>query len=174
MTFLTNIISAEIDSKKTELDGKILTLPALVVTEGNALIYAVDVDVGMKEPLRNVPIASGATSDITYASINNAVRLKRSASGRWEVYAFSKEAPGTRTRVPVTIPDFAFGDPTGGLYDPPALNGGNVIVGTPEDVTYTSRFLTYEELSTVGGGYGTAPYGSVGIYKGGTLERISA
>lgn len=173
MTFLTNIISAEIDSKKTELDGKILTLPTLMVTDGAALIYCVDVDVGMKNPLRNVPIATGASSDITYASINNAVRLKRSASGRWEVYAFSKEAPGTRTRIPIIIPDFAFGDPTGGLNDPPAMGSGeNIIVGTPEDLTYTSRFLTYEELSSLGGGYGAAPYGAVGVYKGNTLERI--
>lgn len=172
MTFLTNIISKEIDSKTVELDGKILTLPALIVTEGSALVYGVDVDIGMDQPLRNVPIAAGASSDISYASINNAVRLKRSASGRWEVYAFSKEAPGTRVRVPVTIPDFILGDPSGETQ--PVVSGGHtVIVGTPVDLTLTSRFLTYGELATTGAGYGSTRYGAVGIYQGGVLQEVA-
>lgn len=171
MSILTNLMSAQIRDAKDELNGKALTRPALLVTEGNSLVYAIDVDIGMDKPLRNVPIGKG-TRDISYADIGQAVRLRKTASGRYEVSGFSKEQPGTRVSITVTIPELILGDPSGGLGGPPVGLGGIIIVGTPVDNTLSGRLLTYAELSTIGGGYGIAPYGATGIYKGTTLQEI--
>ena len=46
MSLLTNLTQAQIDANKMEIDGKVLSRPALLVTDGTALIYAVDVDIG--------------------------------------------------------------------------------------------------------------------------------
>lgn len=153
MSMLTYITQAEIRNAAKELDGKVLTRPALLVTDGLAMVYAVDVDIGQKDPLRNVPIARG-NRDLLYAEVGAAVRLRRTESGRYEVSGFSKEAPGTYIRIPVTLTTF--------------------VLGPAEDESITGRPLTYEELHTIGAGYGFCPYGAIGIFKGGVLQEIRA
>lgn len=151
MSILTYLTQAEIRKAADELDGKILTRPALLVTDGLSMIYAVDVDIGQENPLRNVPIAR-ANRDLLYAETGAAVRLRRTESGRYEVSGFSQEAPGTYIRIPVHLETFVLG---------PAV-----------DVTLTGRPLTYGELATIGGGYGVCPYGAIGIFRGGILQEI--
>lgn len=153
MSLLTYITQAEIRNAAKELDGKTLTRPALLVSDGLAMLYAVDVDIGQKEPLRNVPIAR-ANRDLLYAEVGAAVRLRRTESGRYEVSGFSKEAPGTYIRVPVILATF--------------------VLGSAADETITGRALTYDELHTLGPGYGYCPYGAIGIFKGGVLQEIKA
>lgn len=145
-----NIANRSVADGKTELDGKVLTRPALLVTDGNGLTYAVDVDIGKDAPLKNVPLAR-ANADLIYAEVGNPCRLRRTASGQWEVVGFSKEMPGTYTRFAVSLSDFTF--------------------GPVEDLTLEARPLTYAELITYGG-YGAVPYGAVGIFKGGVLQEI--
>lgn len=175
MSILVNITQAEIRDAAKEIDGKVLTRPALLVSDGTALIYAVDVDIGQKHPLKNVPIAR-ANRNLAYAEVGAAVRLRRSESGRYEVVGFSKEQPGTYIRVPVSIPFLPFGNagvPTGidPATEPSTTLGGGIVLGTPVDNTLTGRPLTYEELS-VYGVYGMIPYGAIGIFKGGVLQEI--
>lgn len=153
MSILTYIIQADIANAATELDGKVLTRPSLEVSDGLAMLYAVDVDIGQKEPLRNVPIAR-ANRDLLYAEVGAAVRLRRTASGRYEVSGFSQSQPGTRTRIQVSLSSFA--------------------LGAVIDQTILGRPLTYEELHTIGAGYGFCPYGAIGIFKGGVLQEIKA
>lgn len=165
---LTYLVRAEIDQSVREIDGAILTRPALLVTDGLALTYGVDVDVGMKTidsntgdevvtPLRNVPIAANSR-DVIYSDAGTAVRLRRSESGRWEVVGLSKRRPGTYVRVPVTIPEPGFGPIA---YD----------LGAPLQVGLTARALTYDELASFGG-YGTVPYGATGIFRNGVLIEL--
>ena len=135
---------------KNELDGKVLTRPALLVSDGDGLTYAVDVDIGDDKLLRNVPLAR-ANVDVVYADVGNPCRLRRTANGRWEVVGFSKEMPGTYTRFSVSLSTFVF--------------------GPLEDITTSARALTYDELATFGT-YGVTPYGSVGIFRGGVLQEI--
>jgi hypothetical protein len=153
MSLLTYITQAEIRNAARELDGKVLTRPSLLVSDGLAMLYAVDVGIGQKAPLRNVPIARG-NRDLLYAEVGAAVRLRRTESGRYEVSGFSQEQPGTYIRIPVTLSTF--------------------VLGPIEDESVTGRPLTYEELVTLGAGYGFCPYGAVGIFRGGVLQEIRA
>lgn len=165
---LTYLMRAEIDHSVKEIDGATLTRPTLLVTDGLALTYGVDVDVGLKDidtntgdevvtPLRNVPIAVG-NKDLIYADAGSAVRLRRSASGRWEVIGFSKRRPGTYIRIPVTIPS-------------PGFEPVPYTLGTVANVGLVARSLAYEELA-VYGGYGVVPYGATGIFRDGVLIEL--
>lgn len=145
-----NIANRSVANAKTEINGKVLTRPALLVTDGDGLTYAVDVDVGASVPLRNVTLAR-ANVDLIYAEVGNPCRLRRTTNGRWEVIGFSKEMPGTYTRFPVNLGDLSF--------------------GPVEDFTVDARPLTYAELATFGG-YGTVPYGAIGQFIGGVLQEI--
>lgn len=151
MSLLTYLTQAEIRDAAAEMDGKVLTRPALLVTDGSAETYACDVDCGLGQPLRNVPIAPGNRA-LVYADVGAAVRLRRDTAGRYEVVGFSKTQPGTYTRIEVDIATAA--------------------LGAPQSVGIRSRPLTYEELATLGGGYGIAPYGAVGIFQGDTLIEV--
>lgn len=151
MTTLTYLTQAIIDDNARELDGKALTPPALVATDGYNLTYAVDVDIGQGRILRNVPIAKG-NQDVFYADAGNAVRLRRGNAGRWEVVGFTKEAPGSYKRVPVNL--------------------SALTVGPIEDLSLLSRMLTFGELSTLGPGWGYTVWGARGIFRGGSLIEI--
>lgn len=175
MSLLTYIAQAEVRDAAKELDGKVLTRPALLVTDGVGIVYAVDVDIGQKNPLKNVPIARTNRS-LLYAEVGAAVRLRRGDSGRYEVIGFSKEQPGTYFRVPVTIPSFSFGNAgiiTGSTPAPPPspLPSGPVVIDAPIDESLSGRPLTYAELA-VYGVYGSIPYGATGIFKGGILQEV--
>ncbi len=170
MSTLSWLTSAIITDKRQELDGKVLTRPALLVTDGVSQIHAVDIDIGINDTtgydqtldltnanvvgsvLRNVPIAPGNDA-LIYADVGAAVRLRRSASGRYEVVGFSLTMPGTNIRAPVNLDDLTF--------------------GMIEDRTLTSRPLTLAELSTFGT-FGDTPLGAIALFRGTTLIRISA
>lgn len=158
MSILTYLTQTQIDSNKNELDGKVLTRPGLLVTDGINVIYACDVDVGLtvrkgesdtKEYyLRNVPIARG-NRDLIYAEVGAAVRLRRTAGGQFEIVGFSQEMPGTYKRIGVDLDAFE--------------------IGQIEDVTMSSIAIPYEQLT-----YGSTPYGSVAVYRGSTLIKVTA
>lgn len=150
MSILTYLTQAQIRSSATELNGKTLTRPLLKITDGLNVIYGVDVDLGLGAPVKNVPIAR-SNRELLYAEAGAAVRLRRSASGQWEVVGYSQELPGSHTSVPVDL--------------------GTFTLGSPVSLTLEGRTLTYEELSTLGT-YGLTPYGSVGIFIGGVLTEI--
>lgn len=152
MSFITTIANRAVQSASDELDGKVLTRPALLLTDGDSLLYVVDVDIGNDAgTLKNVPI-SRANREVCYAEVGNPCRLRRTTGGQWEVVGFSQEMPGTYTRFPVDL--------------------GNLSYGVLEDITIDARPLTYEELSTVGTGYGSTPYGAIAIFRGGVLQEI--
>jgi len=167
MTTLTYLLHAEIKDARQELNGKTLTRPALLVTDGEAIVYACDVDIGIKDPagneqalalidkyntvLRNVTIAR-AGYDMIYADVGAAVRLRRTVSGRYEIVGFSDEMPGTYTRVPVDL--------------------NTLQIGMVEDMTLTSRSLTLLELSTYGG-FGAVPLGAIAVFQGAQLLQVT-
>ncbi len=169
MSTLTYLTQAVLRDSKAELDGKILTRPALLVTDGLVVTYAVDVDIGLVDAtgydttldllnvnitgsiLRNVPLARGNDS-LVYADVGNAVRLRRTTSGRYEVIGFSLQKPGTNIRIPVDLDDYSF--------------------GPIEDRTLTARAFTLGELQDYGGGFGVIPFGATGLFRGATLLEI--
>lgn len=151
MSLLTYLTQTEIASAASELDGKILTRPALLVTDGTNLVYAVDVDIGLGAPLKNVPIARG-NRDLLYAEAGSACRLRRSASGQYEVVGFSKELPGSYTRVCVHL--------------------GSGTLGAVTDMTIASHIVSLGELAAFGAGFGSTPLEAVAIYQGSTLLEL--
>jgi hypothetical protein len=173
MSVLIGLIGAEVRDSRDQIFGKVVSRPKLTYSDGENLTYAADVDIGVAQPsgedvdtigddtiLRLVPIAAG-NLQVRYAEVGNPVTLTRTALGSWQISGFSKEMPGTYTRINVTVPYFDFGLPD---YD----------VGDPISLGYEARPLTYAELATLGGGYGTAMYGAVGLFKGGELVEITA
>lgn len=153
MSLLQKITAAQIGHAADEIDGKALTRPLLSYTDGESLTYVIDVDIGEKTPLKSVPIARGNRS-LVYAEAGSALRLRRTSTGQFQVIGFSKEAPGTYTQIGVALDTLA--------------------IGAPQDISISARPLTYEELATLGGGYGVAPYGAIGVFVGGVLQSISA
>lgn len=166
MSQLNYLISATVKDGVREIAGKVLNRPRLVISDGTSLSYGCDVDIGQTGvdpvtgntvvmPLRSVPIAHG-DNQLLYADAGQAVRLRRSTSGRFEIYAFSKRLPGTYHRVGVTMPNYCIASP-------------QYSVDEPIDLSLSSRALTYEELETYGG-YGVAMYGAVALFRGGVFE----
>ena len=166
MTQLSYLLRAEVRNGRAELNGKVLTRPALLVTDGQAIVYACDVDIGVKDPagndqtndlidkyntiLRNVPVAR-SDFELIYADVGAAVRLRRGESGQYQIVGFSDEMPGTYTRVAVSL--------------------GDASIGAIEDYTLEARPLTLGELADYGG-FGSVPFGAIGVFQGGVLIRI--
>lgn len=145
------IANRSVVQSSDEIDGRVMSMPALRYTDGLGVTNAVDVDIGRPdELLRNVPLAR-ANRALTYAQVGNPVRLRRTAAGQWEVVGFSREMPGTYTEVPVNILDYTFGAPR--------VRG------------VEARTLNYDELG-VYGVYGTIRYGAVGLFRDGQLLEI--
>lgn len=146
MSALVNLTNALIDDSVRELDGKVLTRPALLFSDGVSTTYAADVAIdGQDEPLRNVTIATG-NRELTYADAGSAVRLRRSASGQFEIVGFSKRGPGDFIRIGINLE-------TGAL-------------GVAQNVGLYSRPLTLGELGDYLGGFGTVPLGATALYRG--------
>lgn len=167
MTILANLLQATVDRSIDEIDGETLGRPQLRVTDGANLTWGVDVDIGQTRlddngdevaaPLINVPIASG-NQEILYADAGAAVRLRRSRAGRLEVVGFSKRKPGTYTVVDVMLPTLS--------SEPFAFD-----VGPGVGIGMSARALSYGEIDAAGG-YGTVPYGAIGVFRGGVLEDV--
>ena len=172
MGVVTDITQNIVTNKNAQIQGKILSRPALLVTDGTNTVYACDVDIGLQPPqgfdamgnpittggvgldaiLRNVQIARG-NRDLIYADAGSAVILQRTESGFYQIIGFSSEMPGTYTRVIVNISDFTY--------------------GSTQDLTPIARPLTYLELS-IYGQYGIIPYGAIGLFIGGVLQEITS
>lgn len=166
---LTYLVEAVQRDTKYELDGRTITRPTLSVSDGLNYTYGVDVDIGVTNQqgndqslnllnigplgsiLHNVPIAKG-NMDVVYADVGAAVRLRRTATGRYEIIGFSKEMPGTYKRIPVDFTNFS--------------------LGPIEDLTITSVAVSYGDL-VLFGGYGVAAYGTIAIYKGSVLIQVT-
>jgi hypothetical protein len=151
-SILTYLTMTDIRDAAPEVQGKILTRPALLVTDGVSVVYACDVDIGRDAPLRNVPISSGA-QNLIYAEAGNAVTVRKTTSGQYTIVGFSKEMPGTYIRVPVSIVNGSF--------------------GASSDITITSRPLTLAELAIYAGGFGNIPLGAVATFQSGIIIRIT-
>ncbi len=158
-SIVTNYTQAVIDDNETELTGRTTSRPNLLTfDEGLHSVYVVNVDIGDKQELRDVAIATG-NKELQYAEVSSPVNLKKVA-GHWTVVGFSKTMPGTYLRIPVTVPAFDFGLPT-------------YTTGTIVTESFLIRALTYGELGTIRT-YGSidAPYGALGKFQDGALIEV--
>ncbi|MGW8177403.1 MAG: hypothetical protein ACWGQW_01185 [bacterium] len=178
MSTLTYIVAAEVRDESDTIEGKILSRPTLIYTDGINVTYGCDVDIGQEGvidengtlgilPLKNVPIASN-NRELIYAEVGQAVSLSKNSAGKWEITGLSKSAPGSFIIVPVTVPQYCYGYPgiPGNVVPDPVI-----IIGDPIELSVESRLLTYGELS-VYGVYGTIPYGAIGVFQNGELIDI--
>lgn len=181
-SILTDQTKTLITGNPTVLYGKVVTRPALLVTDGQNQIYACDVDIGVTDPtglidqtqkyLGGVPGSSSfATGDdlvygtilhnvsiarnnqsLLYADVGNPVVLQRDGSGQWQVTGFGTEMPGTRVRIAVDL--------------------GDLTIGSITDLSIVARPLQLGELATYGGGFGLCPLGAVGLFVGGQFKGL--
>lgn len=144
-----------------ERDGRTTTRPALLITDGVNVTYAVNVqlDDDADTELVGVPIAR-ANKDIFYgAEVGSPCRLRRTASGQWEVIGFSRSMPGTFHSIPITVPSFALGPASA------------TVIGTAVDRTFSVRPVTLGDLATLGG-FGIVPLGALAAFRGTTFEEF--
>lgn len=179
MSAVTNLITQGVSDGKTTLEGRTLSRPALIYTDGVNVTYGVDVDIGREGvinengdlgmlPLYNVPIAAGNNS-LIYAEVGSAVTLSKGATGQWQVVGFAKTYPGTFTVLCIEAPLYCLTVPTENPPGDPAYH--TPVLGTPYLISETVRPLTYEELATYGT-YGETCYGATGVFIGEVLQRI--
>ena len=179
MSALTYLVQAEVEASITTIEGKTLTRPELVYTDGLTVTYGVNVDIGREGPINengdigllpliNVPIAPSA-HNVIYADVGTPVMLSRSATGQWQVVGFAKTFPNVFTIIPVTVPQYPLTIPLENVPGDPVLH--EPIIGTPIEIGQEVRPLTYEEIGTLGT-YGETCYGAVGVFVGGVLTQI--
>lgn len=174
MPVLTYLTEAVVKSNVRTLNGKIVSRPTLLTSDGINPIYVCDVDIGLSDPnslvvydidyenptgllesalktiLRNVPV-SRANYELMYADVGNPVNLTRTASGNWEITGFSQEMPGNYHRVAVDL--------------------GDMTIGTIQDLSIVGRLLTLGELGTYGI-WGSIPFGASGLFLGGVFQKL--
>jgi hypothetical protein len=168
MGLQTYLKAADTSKKKGVVEGKILSAPALVYSDGTNVTYACDVDIGQVGvidengtegtlPMYGVPLAAG-NNKLLYAQVGNAVLLRLTGSGTWEIYAFSTMQPGTLTIVTISLPNLC--------DDFPAIE-----VQSTVQMGFTVVALTLEELGTFRP-FGTLPLGSSARYLNNRLYDI--
>lgn len=161
------------------IEGKTVSIPRLIYSDGANVTYGVDVDIGREDvinengdrgnlPLYAVPIASGNRS-LMYASVGTPVMLGATALGQWQVIGFAKTYPGTITVIPVTLSEYCLTVPTENPPGQPTLH--TPVIGTPITYSTVTRKLTYAELADYGG-YGTVCYGAQVKFVNGVFDSI--
>jgi hypothetical protein len=134
--------------------------------DGN-FTYACDVDIGQEEVLRNVPI-SNSNQELLYAQEGAPVALSKMGPNKYAVVGLSKKIMGNTHIIYVGFADNGSVPPSD-ISDTPST----VIIST-EIVGYRYRILTYGEIGSIYGGYGTIPYGTRGKFNyNGTLIELT-
>lgn len=179
MSILINLINQGVADANVTIEGKTLTTPQRIYTDGINVTYGVDVDIGREGvinengdigmlPLYNVPIAAGNQS-LIYAEVGSPVTLSRAATGLWQVVGFAKTYPGTFNILCVTVPQYCLTVPTENPPGLPILHPP--IIGDILNLGVEVRKLAYDELA-VYGGYGVVCYGAAAQFIGGELDKI--
>jgi hypothetical protein len=155
MSLLT-IIDVKLDRANGEQIGVVVSpVYQLWDTSLTSFAWVVDVDLQISASNPNVPsdntiigaVINDPSRGVFSADIGTQVALKRRQKDqRYVVTGLAKYAPGTTSICLVTI--------TAGV----PIVGATVVFGT------VIRALTYEEISTLGGTYGTIPYGTSGKF----------
>lgn len=127
------LVSRDIRARQEIRRGTVLTDPRRFNYDPSTLssnVYVVDVDIGGRRPLRNVPVkSSSGIGGRAYALPGKAVEVQRNAGGRWIVIG-----PADRTSAigSVTLLDEATGATS---------------VGTPVGYTSVPRYWDYWEAA---------------------------
>ena len=153
---LLKIINVKLNRANGEEIG-VVTSPVYELWDATlgSFAWAVDIDLQISSSNPNVPqdntiigaLINDPSRSVFDADIGTQVALmRRQKDQKYIVTGLAKFTPGTTSVCLVTI---SAGVPT---------VGAPVVFGT------VIRFLTYEELSTLGGTYGTIPYGTAGKF----------
>ena len=162
---LRALIAQRIDANRETIRGEILTLPRLVIYDtANQSLPVVDVLLAGVVIVSAVPIAAN-NHELLYALPGSPVRVQRSATGRLEVVGLDKRGIGNTYTYTVSMTPLT------------ATSSMTVFVITSGATSgFTTRVLTYGQLaSATSGGYGTTPYGAMGLFNAaGSLVNLVA
>jgi hypothetical protein len=159
---LLKIINVKLQRADGEEIGVVVS-PVYQLWDASLSIFAwaVDVDLQISDSNPNVAqqqtivgaLINDPSRGVFSADIGTQVALKRRiADQRYTVTGLAKFSPGTTSVCLVTI------------------TAGVPVIGAPVVFGTEIRYLTYEELFSLGGTYGTIPYGTAGKFdQGGSL-----
>ncbi len=159
---LLKIINVKLQRADGEEIGVVVS-PVYKLWDASLTIFswAVDVDLQISESNPNVQknntivgaLINDPSRGVFSADIGTQVALhRRQKDQRYTVTGLAKFSPGTTSVCLVTI------------------SAGVPVIGAPVVFGTEIRFLTYEELFSLGGTYGTIPYGTAGKFdQGGSL-----
>ena len=186
---LTDLTQAMIVGNPNVLYGKVVSRPALLVTDGKNTVWACDVDINATDPTGLIdqsekylggipqppddpyytpPYQSG--DDLIYGTILRNVPIARNNDSL--LYAdvgnpviLQRDGSGQWQIV-------GFGPEMTGTRVRIAVDLGNLTIGSITDLSIDARVLTLQEIGEYGGGFGVCPLGAVGIFVGGQLMEI--
>ena len=98
---INDLIRRSLKAKASTRIGTVMTTPVMFNMDnsaGGAPVWVVDVEIGSNRLLKNIPVKSGSDRSIEYAKRGMAVKLERTAYGRWVVVG-----PGDRVTAPLVI-----------------------------------------------------------------------
>ena len=155
MSFI-DIVKVQLNRANTEEIG-VIASPIIKVYDAalEKFVWAFNVDLQRAstnpnapafEVLHAVPIDDPSRESFD-ADVGTQVRLRRRPEdSQYVISGLAKFAPGTLSVCLVTISDNA------------------IIINDPVTFGNSIRLLTYDEIGSLGGGYGNLPYGTVGKF----------
>ena len=152
---LEKIVDWGVAKADGELFGTIVSPFYEYVDTSGEYTYACDVDIGEDEVLRNVPVAT-SNRDIIYSQEGMPVSLKKMGPTKYAIVGLSKKVHGNTHIIRMSFTD----------------SFGTIVSQTNSGYVY--RKLTYGEIGSLFGGYGTLAYGARGKfdYDGNLIELI--
>jgi len=199
MPVLTDLAAAQVKRDAKILYGKVLSRPALLVSDGIDVTYACDVEIGPTDPtgrisqyytldrqgnprtdrkglttpglISGLPGQQGWDIDAS-AMINSVLRNVTIARNNLDLMYADVGTPVTLTRSASgqwEITGFAQEMP--GTYTMVPVDLGNMTIGTIIDLSIDGRLLSLGELGTLEP-FGTLPLGASAIFVGGVMMSI--
>lgn len=196
MPVLTDMASAQVKRGVKQLYGKVLTPPALLVTDGVELVWACDVEISEMDPTASNRQFGNKDDDIIgTGEEEDDVITGLPGQDTWDLDAsllidttlhnvlISRNNneliyadPGNAVILERSesgqwqIVGFAIERP--GTYTLIKVDLGNMTIGTVIDMTVSGHLLTLGELGTLSP-FGMIAFGASGVFKGGKLLRIA-
>lgn len=189
MGVLTDLTQSVINANVNTLVGQTITRPSLLLSDGQASTWVVDVNANLLVVTPSTPnwwssvqgtvydpnTGLPETNPSGYPTTNVAPlqNVPIAANNDALIYADVGSAV-TLTRQPngqFMVTGFAFEQP--GTYTRYAVDLADLTIGPIEDLTLTPVVIPYGEFAQFGG-YGTVPYGATALYQGGTLLKVSS
>lgn len=182
----TDLTNAIVQPNVRTIYGQVMSRPALQVTDGKAVIWACDVNVGISTPdgltdqniydLEGLPTSINGPGFVLQDTITVGTILRDvpiANNNQSLIYAdvgnpVILQRTGESGQWQIT--GFSIEQP--GTHTRYAVDLGSMTIGSVTDLSVGGRMLTLQEIGEYGGGWGVCPFGASGIFVGGNLVEV--